>query len=70
VKAAVELAPGHDVSPELESDILAFGRERLARFKVPRSIDFEEALPRHDTGKLYTRLLKDRYWPGDQTSRR
>ena len=39
-------------------------RERLAGYKVPRSIDFEDALPRHPTGKLYTRLLRDRYWRG------
>ena len=36
--------------------------ERLAGFKVPRSVDFEDELPRHPTGKLYTRLLRDRYW--------
>jgi acyl-CoA synthetase (AMP-forming)/AMP-acid ligase II len=64
VKAAVELVPGAQASPELEAEILAFARERLARYKVPRSIDFEEALPRHPTGKLYTRLLRARYWRG------
>ena len=37
-------------------------------FKCPRSIDFDHELPRQDTGKLYKRLLKDRYW-GDRTSR-
>jgi acyl-coenzyme A synthetase/AMP-(fatty) acid ligase len=30
--------------------------------KCPRSVDFESELPRHPTGKLYKRLLKDRYW--------
>jgi long-chain acyl-CoA synthetase len=64
VKAAVELVPGHRPSKALESEILAFAREKLAHYKVPRSIDFEERLPRHDTGKLYTRLLRDRYWKG------
>ncbi len=62
VKAAVELTEGHEPSPELEADILRFARERLAGFKVPRSVDFEDELPRHPTGKLYTRLLRDRYW--------
>ena len=62
VKAAVELADGYEPSPELEAGILAFGREHLAGFKVPRSVDFEDELPRHPTGKLYTRLLRDRYW--------
>ena len=68
VKAAVELKPGHRPSETLESEILAFARERLAHYKVPRSIDFEERLPRHDTGKLFTRLLRDRYWKGRERS--
>jgi acyl-CoA synthetase (AMP-forming)/AMP-acid ligase II len=64
VKAAVELAPGREASPALAADILAFARERLAGYKVPRSIDFETALPRHPTGKLLIRELRDRYWRG------
>jgi long-chain acyl-CoA synthetase len=64
VKAAVELAPGHEPSPALADDILAFGRERLAAYKVPRSIDFERELPRHPTGKLLVRRLRERYWIG------
>ena len=68
VKAAVELRPGHTASPELEQDLLLFARRNLAGFKVPRSVDFEDELPRHPTGKLYTRLLRDKYWEGRQTS--
>jgi len=64
VKAAVELRPGFAPGPELEAGILAFGRERLARYKVPRSIDFETCLPRHESGKLYVRKLRDPYWQG------
>jgi long-chain acyl-CoA synthetase len=67
VKAAVELRDGVEAGPDLEADIIAFARERLAGFKVPRSIDVEDALPRHPTGKLYTRLLRDRYWQGRST---
>ncbi|MGZ4709917.1 MAG: AMP-binding protein [Acidimicrobiales bacterium] len=62
VKAAVELADGFEPSDELADDILAFARRHLAGYKVPRSVDFEDELPRHPTGKLYTRLLRDRYW--------
>ena len=62
VKAAVELRPGFEPSPELEAEILAFGREQLAGYKVPRSIDFEPELPRHPTGKLFVRQLRERYW--------
>jgi long-chain acyl-CoA synthetase len=65
VKAAVELLPGSPASEELEEELKAHCRERLAGYKVPRSVDFEEALPRHPTGKLYKRLLRDRYWPSD-----
>ena len=64
VKAAVELAEGHTASEALADEILAFGRERMAKYKLPRSIDFEDELPRHDSGKLYTRKLRDPYWQG------
>ncbi len=63
VKAAIELADGIDASPEVAEEILAFARDNLARFKVPRSIDFEDELPRLDTGKLYKRKLRALYWP-------
>jgi long-chain acyl-CoA synthetase len=68
VKAAVELAPGFEPGEALEAEILGFARERLAGYKVPRSIDFEESLPRHATGKLYIRRLRDRYWQGRETN--
>ncbi|NNL66708.1 MAG: AMP-binding protein [Myxococcales bacterium] len=64
VKAAVELAEGYAASEALAEEILAFGRERMAKYKLPRSIDFEDELPRHDSGKLYTRKLRDPYWQG------
>ena len=48
--------------------LLAFAGERLARYKVPRSIDYIDELPRLPTGKLYKRLLKDRSW-ADRDSR-
>jgi long-chain acyl-CoA synthetase len=69
VKAAVQLAPGAEPSAELEAELLAFARTRLAAFKVPRSIDFEDELPRNPTGKLYTRLLRDPYWQGHDRAR-
>jgi fatty-acyl-CoA synthase len=49
-------------APDLESELIAHCRQRLAAYKCPRSIDFEQELPRSDTGKLYKRQLKDRYW--------
>ncbi|HEX2851177.1 MAG TPA: AMP-binding protein [Acidimicrobiales bacterium] len=67
VKAVVQPASWDDVGPELERELIAFCKEHLASFKCPRSIDFQAELPRHPTGKLYKRLLKDRYWEGRQT---
>ncbi len=64
VKAAVELTPGHTPVPALEEQIVAWCREHLAGYKAPRTIDFVEKLPRHPTGKLYNRLLRDPYWQG------
>jgi long-chain acyl-CoA synthetase len=64
VKAAVELRAGHEPGADLEAESLAFARERLAGYKVPRSIDFESRLPRDETGKLYIRRIRDRYWSG------
>ncbi len=45
-----------------EQALIEFCHEHLARYKCPRSVDFEAQLPRLPTGKLYKRLLRDRYW--------
>ena len=68
VKAVIQPMPGVDPGPELAAELIAFCGEHLARQKVPRSIDFEAELPRLPTGKLYKRLLRDRYW-GDRKTR-
>ena len=64
VKAAVELVDGVAPSDALAAELIAFTRDSLAGYKAPRSVDFEERLPRHPTGKLYKRLLRDPYWEG------
>jgi long-chain acyl-CoA synthetase len=61
VKAVVELLGGHEPSDTLATELTAFCRQHLAGFKVPRSIDFTDELPRLPTGKLYKRLLRDQY---------
>jgi acyl-CoA synthetase (AMP-forming)/AMP-acid ligase II len=48
--------------PALEAELIAYCRDRLARFKCPRSVDFVDRLPRLDTGKLYKQKLKEAYW--------
>jgi long-chain acyl-CoA synthetase len=68
VKAVVQLMPGVEQSAETEAELVDFCRQQLAHLKCPRSIDFVAELPRLPTGKLYKRLLRDRYW-GNTTSR-
>jgi long-chain acyl-CoA synthetase len=68
VKAVVQLMPDVPPGPQVAEELIAFCGQHLARQKVPRSIDFEPELPRLPTGKLYKRLLRDRYW-GNKTSR-
>jgi len=61
VKAVVELQVGVAPSGELAAELIDFCRSRLAHFKCPRSVDFVDSLPRQDNGKIYKRLLRDRY---------
>jgi long-chain acyl-CoA synthetase len=61
VKAIVEPAEGEEPGEELASDLLAFLRTRVARYMLPRSIDFIEEMPRLPTGKLYKQSLRERY---------
>ncbi len=68
VKAVVQLMPDVPPGPTTAEELIAFCGQHLARQKVPRSVDFEAELPRLPTGKLYKRLLRDRYW-GNRTSR-
>ncbi len=63
VKAAVCLHDGYRWSEELQTELSGFARERLAGFKVPRSWDVHDELPRHPTGKLHVRRLRAPYWP-------
>jgi long-chain acyl-CoA synthetase len=62
VKAVVQVVPGVTADEALVAELMAFCAEHLSHQKCPRSIDFEDQLPRLPTGKLYKRLLKDRYW--------
>jgi long-chain acyl-CoA synthetase len=68
VKAVVQPMPGIAPCADLAEELILFCSQSLSRHKVPRSIDFEDELPRLPTGKLYKRLLRDRYW-GNKTSR-
>ncbi|MGE0045308.1 MAG: AMP-binding protein, partial [Hyphomonadaceae bacterium] len=63
VKAIVVLKPG--ASPDAES-IIAYARERVANYKVPKSVDFIETIPRNASGKILRRELRVPYWEGRQ----
>jgi long-chain acyl-CoA synthetase len=65
VKAVVqprEMPADDEAADQLAGELIKYCRQQLADVKCPRSIDFREELPRHPTGKLYKRLLKDEYW--------
>jgi long-chain acyl-CoA synthetase len=64
VKAVVEVQEGVMTGAELTREIFDYCKERLAKYKWPKSIEYTEALPREDNGKLYKRKLRDPYWAG------
>jgi len=64
IKATVQPADGATAGPALEAELLEFCRDRLPKFKTPRSIDFLDDFPRDPSGKLYKRRLRDPYWAG------
>ncbi len=61
VKAIVVRSEGVDLEP---GELIAFARERLAGYKLPKSVDFADALPRNPSGKLLKRQLREPYWAG------
>ncbi len=65
VHAVVQLKDGHTASAD---DLEALCREHLAGYKVPRSFEFRDQLPRTESGKLSKKKLRDEYWK-DETSR-
>jgi len=64
VRAVVQLMPGIEPSDHLAHELIAHCQERLSKFKCPRAVDFVADLPRLDNGKLYKRMIRDRYWTG------
>ncbi len=68
VIAVVQPVDMAEAGPALAEELTAWCRAELSGIKTPRQIDFTDELPRHATGKLYKRLLRDRYW-GNSESR-
>jgi long-chain acyl-CoA synthetase len=61
VKAVVVRAPGSEVS---DVELIAFAREHLGGYKLPKSVDFTDVLPRNPSGKLLKREIRAPYWEG------
>jgi fatty-acyl-CoA synthase/long-chain acyl-CoA synthetase len=61
VHAAVVVRPGAEVGVD---DVVAHAREHLASYKIPRSVDFIEELPKTGSGKVLKRDLRAPYWAG------
>jgi long-chain acyl-CoA synthetase len=62
VKAIIVKAAGTDITA---GELLDWARERIAGYKLPKSVDFIETLPRNPTGKILKRELRKPYW-GDR----
>jgi len=65
-KALVVLKPGAEAG---EQELLEFCRSRIARYKVPHTIEFLSALPKTGTGKILKKDLRKKYWGGRETMR-
>jgi long-chain acyl-CoA synthetase len=64
IKAVIEPAPGVEPDDALTAELLSFLQTRLAKFKIPKSVDYTVEMPRDPNGKLYKRKLRDPYWEG------
>lgn len=67
VKAVVAPVDWAHAGPALADELDAYCRQHLSPVKCPKSYDFERELPRHDTGKLHKKALRERYWTGRTT---
>jgi fatty-acyl-CoA synthase len=67
VMAVVQPVDPAAAGPELAAELLGYCRAELASYKCPRTVDFAAELPRDPSGKLYKRLLRERYWQGHES---
>jgi acyl-CoA synthetase (AMP-forming)/AMP-acid ligase II len=61
VHAIIALKEGKSAN---EKELIDFCKERLARFKAPKSVEFTESLPKNPAGKILKKLLREKYWEG------
>ncbi len=65
VVAVIQPLDWADAGDDLRAELMAYARQHLSHVKSPKVIDFMAELPRHATGKLYKRLIRDAYWGKD-----
>jgi long-chain acyl-CoA synthetase len=68
VKAVVQPADWNEAGPELEAELIEYCKSKLATLKCPKTIDFQQQLPRDDNGKISKKALRDSYWQGRTVS--
>ena len=61
VHAVIVPLPDRSIS---EADVLAYGREHLAGYKIPRSVSFTDEIPRNASGKILKKQLRQPFWAG------
>jgi long-chain acyl-CoA synthetase len=64
IKAVIQPVEGVEPSEQLTADLTAFAAARLAKYKLPKIVEYIDELPRDDNGKLYKRKLRDPSWAG------
>jgi long-chain acyl-CoA synthetase len=65
VKALVQLQAGIEGNEALSHALIAHCEAHLAKQKIPRTVEFLDAIPRSEAGKVYRRALRDRYWQNE-----
>ena len=64
VRAVIQLEDGFAANDATAKALLDHCRASLAGYQVPRAVDYDDALPRTETGKLARRSIRERYWVG------
>ncbi|HEX4181679.1 MAG TPA: AMP-binding protein, partial [Caulobacteraceae bacterium] len=64
VRAVIQLKPGHAPSEKLKREILDYAARVIAKYKVPRDLDFATDLPRSEAGKIQRNKVRAPYWEG------
>ena len=59
VHAVISLKEGMTATAD---EIISFCKDKLARYKAPKSVEFVEAIPKNPSGKILKRELRDKYW--------